>query len=166
MFLPQRSTSLVALSSFPGAGNTWVRHLIELVTGYYTGSFYFDGMLYNRGGEGPSPLFKQAVFFFLFDYLLKHCLAADQSSFTYSLVPGFKGEKDYWKSGRSICIKTHESGQKEIEMFDSAILLIRNPYRSLVAEFNRKCAGHLGHATDAQWKSKGNTVQSTKTVGC
>ncbi|XP_068188062.1 sialate:O-sulfotransferase 1 [Antennarius striatus] len=115
MFLPQRSNSLVALSSFPGAGNTWVRHLIELVTGYYTGSFYFDGTLYNRG---------------------------------------FKGEKDYWKSGRSICVKTHESGQKEIEMFDSAILLIRNPYRSLVAEFNRKCAGHLGHATAAQWKSK------------
>ncbi|XP_034034826.1 WSC domain-containing protein 1 [Thalassophryne amazonica] len=115
MFLPQKSNSLVALSSFPGAGNTWVRHLIELVTGYYTGSFYFDGTLYNKG---------------------------------------FKGEKDYWKSGRSVCVKTHESGQKEIEMFDSAILLIRNPYRSLVAEFNRKCAGHLGHATDAQWKSK------------
>ncbi|XP_054902464.1 WSC domain-containing protein 1 isoform X2 [Poeciliopsis prolifica] len=115
MFLPQRSSSLVALSSFPGAGNTWVRHLIELVTGYYTGSFYFDGTLYNRG---------------------------------------FKGEKDYWKSGRSVCVKTHESGQKEIEMFDSAILLIRNPYRSLIAEFNRKCAGHLGHATEAQWDSK------------
>ncbi|XP_010770535.1 WSC domain-containing protein 1 isoform X1 [Notothenia coriiceps] len=115
MFLPQRSSSLVALSSFPGAGNTWVRHLIELVTGYYTGSFYFDGTLYNRG---------------------------------------FKGEKDYWKSGRSISVKTHESGQKEIEMFDSAILLIRNPYRSLMAEFNRKCAGHLGHATDVQLKSK------------
>ncbi|MEQ2169020.1 WSC domain-containing protein 2, partial [Goodea atripinnis] len=48
MFLPHRSSSLVALSSFPGAGNTWVRHLIELVTGYYTGSFYFDGSLYNR----------------------------------------------------------------------------------------------------------------------
>ncbi|XP_028323131.1 WSC domain-containing protein 1 [Gouania willdenowi] len=114
MFLPQRRSSLVALSSFPGAGNTWVRHLIELVTGYYTGSFYFDGTLYNRG---------------------------------------FKGEKDYWKSGRSICVKTHESGQKEIKMFDSAVLLIRNPYRSLMAEFNRKCAGHLGHASDAQWKS-------------
>lgn len=40
-------------------------------------------------------------------------------------------------------------------MFDSAILLIRNPYRSLVAEFNRKCAGHLGYAADRNWKSKG-----------
>ncbi|XP_061819147.1 sialate:O-sulfotransferase 1-like [Nerophis lumbriciformis] len=115
MFLPQRSNSLVALSSFPGAGNTWVRHLIELMTGYYTGSFYFDGTLYSRG---------------------------------------FKGEKDFWRNGRSICVKTHESGEREIEMYNSAILLIRNPYRSLMAEFNRKCAGHLGHATDAQWKSK------------
>ncbi|XP_077597334.1 sialate:O-sulfotransferase 1-like [Stigmatopora nigra] len=115
MFLPQQSSSLVALSSFPGAGNTWVRHLIELMTGYYTGSFYFDGTLYSRG---------------------------------------FKGEKDFWRSGRNICVKTHESGKKEIEMFDSAILLIRNPYRSLIAEFNRKCAGHLGHASEAQWKSK------------
>lgn len=49
---------------------------------------------------------------------------------------GFKGEKDHWRSRRAICVKTHESGRREIEMFDSAILLIRNPYRSLVAEFN------------------------------
>lgn len=41
-------------------------------------------------------------------------------------------------------------------MFDSAILLIRNPYKSLMAEFNRKYAGHLGYATDRNWKSKGN----------
>ncbi|XP_034276686.1 sialate:O-sulfotransferase 1 [Pantherophis guttatus] len=114
-FLPTKSKALVALSSFPGAGNTWVRHLIEHATGIYTGSYYFDGTLYNKG---------------------------------------FKGEKDHWRSRRTICVKTHESGRKEIEMFDAAILLIRNPYKSLVAEFNRKCAGHLGYATDQNWKSK------------
>ncbi|XP_041097287.1 LOW QUALITY PROTEIN: WSC domain-containing protein 1 [Polyodon spathula] len=114
-FLPEKSQMLVGLSSFPGAGNTWVRHLIELATGYYTGSYYFDGTLYNKG---------------------------------------FKGEKDYWKSGRTICVKTHESGKREIEMYDSAILLIRNPYNSLMAEFNRKCAGHLGYASEQHWKSK------------
>ncbi|MGH0179191.1 UNVERIFIED_CONTAM: hypothetical protein FKN15_001116 [Acipenser sinensis] len=114
-FLPEKSQTLVALSSFPGAGNTWVRHLIELATGYYTGSYYFDGTLYNKG---------------------------------------FKGEKDYWKRGRTICVKTHESGKREIEMYDSAILLIRNPYNSLMAEFNRKCGGHLGYASEQHWKSK------------
>lgn len=156
MFLPQKSASLVALSSFPGAGNTWVRHLIELMTGYYTGSFYFDGTLYNRGEEGSAPLGRQA------SWGEKYCPADRHYDCIYSLLPGFKGEKDYWKSGRSICVKTHESGQKEIEMFESAILLIRNPYRSLMAEYNRKCAGHLGHATDAQWKSKGKTVRSSE----
>ncbi|XP_006532995.1 sialate:O-sulfotransferase 1 isoform X2 [Mus musculus] len=114
-FLPDKSKVFVALSSFPGAGNTWARHLIEHATGFYTGSYYFDGTLYNKG---------------------------------------FKGEKDHWRSRRTICVKTHESGRREIEMFDSAILLIRNPYRSLVAEFNRKCAGHLGYAPDRNWKSK------------
>ncbi|XP_059844447.1 sialate:O-sulfotransferase 2-like isoform X2 [Hypanus sabinus] len=47
-FLPIRSKRLVALASFPGAGNTWSRHLMELTTGYYTGSYYFDGSLYNK----------------------------------------------------------------------------------------------------------------------
>ncbi|XP_068268917.1 sialate:O-sulfotransferase 2 isoform X2 [Nyctibius grandis] len=114
-FLPTRAKQLVALASFPGAGNTWARHLIELATGFYTGSYYFDGSLYNKG---------------------------------------FKGERDHWRSGRTICIKTHESGQKEIESFDSAILLIRNPYKALMAEFNRKYGGHIGFAAHTHWKGK------------
>ncbi|XP_060048929.1 sialate:O-sulfotransferase 2 isoform X2 [Erinaceus europaeus] len=115
-FLPAKSQQLIALASFPGAGNTWARHLIELATGFYTGSYYFDGSLYNKG---------------------------------------FKGERDHWRSGRTICIKTHESGQKEIEAFDAAILLIRNPYKALMAEFNRKYGGHIGFAAHAHWKGKG-----------
>uniref|UniRef100_A0A8C9X170 WSC domain containing 2 n=1 Tax=Sander lucioperca TaxID=283035 RepID=A0A8C9X170_SANLU len=114
-FLPTRTKQLVALASFPGAGNTWARHLIELATGFYTGSYYFDGSLYNKG---------------------------------------FKGERDHWRSGRTICIKTHESGRKEIESFDSSILMIRNPYKALMAEFNRKYGGHIGFASQAHWKGK------------
>lgn len=68
---------------------------------------------------------------------------------------GFKGERDHWRSGRTICIKTHESGQKEIEAFDAAILLVRNPYKALMAEFNRKYGGHIGFAAHAHWKGKG-----------
>ncbi|CAN0050105.1 unnamed protein product [Lampetra planeri] len=114
-FLPARGRRLTALASFPGAGNTWTRHLLELATGYYTGSFYFDGSLYNKG---------------------------------------FKGEKDHWRSGRTLCVKTHESGRREIEAFDAAILLVRNPYRALVAEFNRKYGGHLGYASEKRWRGK------------
>ncbi|KAK0152368.1 WSC domain-containing protein 2 [Merluccius polli] len=114
-FLSSRSKLLQALASFPGAGNTWARHLIELATGFYSGSYYFDGSLYNKG---------------------------------------FKGERDHWRSGRTICIKTHESGKKEIEAFDSGILMIRNPYKALMAEFNRKYGGHIGFASQAHWKGK------------
>ncbi|KAI9545134.1 WSC domain-containing protein 2 [Dissostichus eleginoides] len=114
-FLPTRAKQLVALASFPGAGNTWARHLIELATGFYTGSYYFDGSLYNKG---------------------------------------FKGERDHWRSGRTICIKTHESGKKEIESFDSSVVMIRNPYKALMAEFNRKYGGHIGFASQAHWKGK------------
>nr|XP_033813303.1 WSC domain-containing protein 2 [Geotrypetes seraphini]XP_033813304.1 WSC domain-containing protein 2 [Geotrypetes seraphini] len=114
-FLPTHSRQIVGLASFPGAGNTWARHLIELATGFYTGSYYFDGSLYNKG---------------------------------------FKGERDHWRSGRTICIKTHESGAQEIEAFDAAVLLIRNPYKALMAEFNRKYGGHIGFASHAHWKGK------------
>ena len=40
-FLNQKSP-LVALVSFHGSGNTWVRHLVEQATGIFTGSIYCD----------------------------------------------------------------------------------------------------------------------------
>nr|XP_006825199.1 PREDICTED: WSC domain-containing protein 1-like [Saccoglossus kowalevskii] len=42
-------SSLVALASAPGSGNTWVRHLLEEATGLFTGSVYLDKNL-KRGG--------------------------------------------------------------------------------------------------------------------
>ncbi|ESP04708.1 hypothetical protein LOTGIDRAFT_94282, partial [Lottia gigantea] len=43
-----------ALASFPGSGNTWLRHLIQQVTGIATGSIYNDSFIRNHGfmGEG------------------------------------------------------------------------------------------------------------------
>ncbi|XP_075882109.1 sialate:O-sulfotransferase 2 [Nelusetta ayraudi] len=113
-FLPSKAKELVALASFPGSGNTWTRHLIELATGYYTGSYYFDTSLYNKG---------------------------------------FKGEKDHWESRTTICVKTHENKRSMIDTFDGgAIFLMRNPYRALVAEFNRQHSSHTGFASLAVWK--------------
>jgi len=44
----------VALISFPGSGNSWVRQLLETTTGVYTGSVYCDGAYIEAGmiGEG------------------------------------------------------------------------------------------------------------------
>ena len=46
--------STVMLTSFPGSGNTWTRLLIEDVTGYFTGSVYWDQSLYDGGFLGEA----------------------------------------------------------------------------------------------------------------
>ncbi|XP_070576268.1 sialate:O-sulfotransferase 1-like [Ptychodera flava] len=43
---------LVPLISPPGAGNTWLRHLIEQATGFYSGSVFHDKDLYEGGFLG------------------------------------------------------------------------------------------------------------------
>ena len=50
----QHSGPVVALGSFPGSGNSWVRLLLEAATGIYTGAIYCDGSYVEAGmiGEG------------------------------------------------------------------------------------------------------------------
>ena len=40
-----RKSPIVALVSFPGSGNTWMRYLLEQATGVFTGSIYCDQVL-------------------------------------------------------------------------------------------------------------------------
>ena len=44
----------VALASFPGSGNTWVRGLLQQVTGFCTGSVYCDPDLRRHGFVGEN----------------------------------------------------------------------------------------------------------------
>nr|XP_006823242.1 PREDICTED: WSC domain-containing protein 2-like [Saccoglossus kowalevskii] len=50
---------LVALSSFPGSGNTWTRHLLELASGVYTGAYSYDNDLYLGGFTGETEYYKR-----------------------------------------------------------------------------------------------------------
>lgn len=43
---------IVPLISFPGSGNTWLRHLVEITSGIHTGSVYNDNRLYHAGFKG------------------------------------------------------------------------------------------------------------------
>lgn len=56
-FAEEGSQSLVALASYPGSGNTWLRHLLEHSTGIYTGSVYSDRRLKEGGFRGESVNF-------------------------------------------------------------------------------------------------------------
>ena len=48
------SGPIVALSSFPGSGNSWVRQLLESATGIYTGSVYYDPAYVKVGMLGEN----------------------------------------------------------------------------------------------------------------
>ena len=43
---------IIALASYPGSGNTWVRHLLQQATGILTGSIYLDPTLREKGFPG------------------------------------------------------------------------------------------------------------------
>ena len=44
----------IAIASFPGSGNTWLRHLFQITTGVWTGSVYWDPELFNGGFLGEA----------------------------------------------------------------------------------------------------------------
>jgi len=46
-FLPPDERKRILFVSYPGSGNTWVRHLIEIGTRVYTGSVYSDPALFK-----------------------------------------------------------------------------------------------------------------------
>ncbi|XP_077986099.1 sialate:O-sulfotransferase 2-like [Glandiceps talaboti] len=102
---PEHTHPPIALASFPGSGNTWVRHLIEQATGLYTGS------IYGR----------------------------------------FKGETIDYTLGRTLTVKIHGM---MTSLFDAAILLIRDPYKAMLAEFNRQRAGKTGIASHSDFRSE------------
>ena len=104
----------VALASFPGSGNTWVRSLVEKITGVCTGSNICDVSL---------------------------------------RASGFVGE--HVDSNAAVLIKTHDTnphwaattGSYEVGTFNKAVVLVRNPFDALVAEWHRKVANGLRDTT-------------------
>ncbi|GAB0093944.1 WSCD [Sergentomyia squamirostris] len=102
---------VVALASFPGSGNTWLRYLLQQATGILTGSVYKD----------------------------------------YGLMKsGFPAENV--KNASVLVVKTHERGSKVWGHYDRAILLVRDPTRAILAEFNRQSGGHVGFASPDRYK--------------
>jgi hypothetical protein len=48
-FITNHTYPLMALVSYPGSGNTWIRQLIEGLTGFFTGSVYEDMDIFHKG---------------------------------------------------------------------------------------------------------------------
>ncbi len=72
----------------------------------------------------------------------------------YALLKnGFPGENVV--NGSVLAVKTHEFGPDSRKAFDRVILLVRDPFSSLKAEFNRRSGGHVGHASLDRYKRSG-----------
>ncbi|XP_059622700.1 WSCD family member AGAP003962 [Phlebotomus argentipes] len=102
---------VVALASFPGSGNTWLRYLLQQATGILTGSVYKDYGLMKSGFPAESV-----------------------------------------RNSSVLVVKTHEHGPKVWQNFDRAILLVRDPQKAILAEFNRQSGGHVGFASPDRYK--------------
>ena len=117
-FLNRNEREAVALVSFPGSGNTWVRGLLEELTGVCTGAVYCDISL---------------------------------------RAEGFSGE--FIRSGSVLVVKTHRHSpiwtganlrrplSEREGKYGSAVFIVRNPFKALVAEWNRKVANDFNTRT-------------------
>ena len=56
-------------------------------------------------------------------------------------------------SGKALTVKTHTF----VGSMVGTILLVRNPYRALVAEYNRQKAGKTGNAQESRFKTPGKS---------
>lgn len=73
------------------------------------------------------------------------------------LKTGFPGENICNSS--VLIIKTHEWGLKAWKPFAKAILLVRDPEKAIIAEFNRQSGGHVGFASpDRYQRTKGKCI--------
>ena len=113
-----RTHPRVALVSLPGSGNTWVRGLLEMSTGYCTGSMWCDPMLRARQfcGEG---------------------LRADTL-----VIKNHDPTIRWYREKRPV--NTTELNKP---MFSSAIFIHRNPYEATIAEWNRALGFKVRNAT-------------------
>ena len=106
----------VALVSLPGSGNTWVRGILEYMTGVCTGAIYCDISLRSHGFTG--------------EYVRGGSV----------LVVKTHENSPIWMDARNTVIpKKHNYWGK----FGSAIFILRNPFNALVAEWNRKVANNF-----------------------
>ena len=106
----------IALASFPGSGNTWVRGLLQGITGLCTGAIYCDRMLRKTGFPGES--IRSGIV---------------QVVKTHHYDPRWTGVY-YDKSASFSYFKKVE----HIPVYSSAIFLLRNPFDSLVSEYSRQ----------------------------
>lgn len=111
-FLVTKSRKPVALISFPGSGNTWVRQLLEQASGICTGSAMCDMSLRYSGFTG------------------------ENINTGSTLVVKTHRPKPSWLFGAANYASRIEPKSSDA-VYESAIIIVRNPMNAMVSEWNR-----------------------------
>lgn len=115
-FINSTGRSPVALASFPGSGNTWVRGLLQEVTGICTGGIYCDTTLRQNGFPGERIASGVVL------VVKTHQTDPRWTNVYYSKSTPFK----------------YFNRLVDVPVYSSAIFIVRNPFRAIVAEWNRQ----------------------------
>lgn len=110
-FMNTSGHSRVALVSLPGSGNTWLRGLLEKATEVCTGSLFCDKTL--RAGGMCGEGLREGVL-----VVKTHDTRLQWTNVIY--------KSGMWSDSRPF--------------FDAAVLLVRSPFRAMIAEWNRQNA--------------------------
>lgn len=132
-FLVPGRAPIVALVSFPGSGNTWLRYLAEALTGVFTGSVYHDEMLALRGFWGEREGFWQG------STLL-------QKTHSYPLLPS-EAKEEGVGSGEFRFLLPKPPRR--------VVILLRNPWECLLSLRHYHAAGHTGFGSSVFFRGPG-----------
>ena len=105
-----------ALASLPGSGNSWVRGLLQNITGICTGGIYCDPTMRMNGYPGES--IRSGVVL----VVKTHKTDPRWTGVHYDKPPPLK----------------HFKKLNDVPVYSSAIFLVRNPFDALVAEWHRQ----------------------------
>lgn len=128
-----RNIPVVGLASYPSSGNTWLRYLIEGISGYYSGSMYNDLSLRKRGfyGEGVSADSR----------LVLTVKTHGQTTEEGARLPRVDQQQASFNHHR--------------EVNHSAILVIRNPFAAIIGHRHLDQGGHTGLAKPEEFRGEG-----------
>ncbi|XP_063853260.1 uncharacterized protein LOC135096008 isoform X2 [Scylla paramamosain] len=132
-FLVPGRAPIVALASFPGSGNTWLRYLAEALTGVFTGSVYHDEMLALRGFWGERESFWQG------STLL-------QKTHSLPLLPEAVKQEGSAGSGEFRFLLPEAPRR--------VVLLLRNPWECLLSLRHYHAAGHTGFGSSVFFRGQ------------
>ena len=122
-FVVRHSLQTRALVSYPGSGNSWTRYLLEASTGVFTGSIYNNQGIVAAGLYGESRPYNDG------STILQK---------THHMMPQSKMFELSWR-------------QQHIKQFGGrGVLVIRNPYKSIVSFYNFAKTGSQTKSVSAE----------------